>query len=303
MRVLVVAPEIDGLPRLASGSELTRLGDVAGVEVHPLTGPLVTQDRIQSRLRQGRFGALLWSGHGAGGRLLLPGGNEIEPRWLASELKRAGVTLAVLAVCESGKRAGGEGFSDVLPPAGVHLIAMSASISDTSAVDYDVALFHALASGEPVRAAHTIALEALKGRTDDLVQPQLFMSDAASAGDLAARGEALRQAMAAGHSDEALAIVQQCKTILGDIEQHIDGLDGRVKAIERRMNPPWQVRLWQALAGLVIAAAASLFFVYQTRELLFAPGVWFVGATFEATLLALAVLCWRMAIVTLERRT
>jgi hypothetical protein len=96
MRVLVVAPEIDGLPRLASGSELTRLGDVAGVEVHPLTGPLVTQDRIQSRLRQGRFGALLWSGHGAGGRLLLPGGNEIEPRWLASELKRAGVTLAVL---------------------------------------------------------------------------------------------------------------------------------------------------------------------------------------------------------------
>ena len=302
MRVLVVAPEIDGLPRLASGSELTRLGDVAGVEVHPLTGPLVTQERIQGRLRQGRFGALLWSGHGAGGRLLLPGGNEIEPRWLASELKRAGVTLAVLAVCESGQRADVEGFSDVLPPAGVHLVAMAASISDTSAVDYNVALFHALASGEPVRAAHTIALEALKGHASDRVQPQLFMSDAASAGDLAARGEALRQAMAAGHSDEALAIVQQCKTILGDIEQHIDGLDGRVKAIERRLNPPWQVRLWQAMAGLVVAAAASLFFVYQTRELLFAPGTWFVGATFEATLLALAVLCRRMATVTLERQ-
>lgn len=301
MKVLVIAPEIDGLPKLAQTSELTRLGDVSGIDVQPLIGPLVTQDRIQQRLRSGRYQVALWSGHGARGRLLLPGKAEVEPRWLASELKRSGVTLAVLAVCESGQRGNAEGFSDVLPPAGVHLIAMSASISDTSAVDYNVALFHALASGEPVRAAHVIALETLQGRAEDRVQPQLFMSDAASAGDLAARGEALREAMAAGKSDEALVIVQQCKSILGEIEQHIDGLDGRVKAIERRLNPPWQVRLWQAMAGLVLALAASLFFVFQTRELLFAPGTWFIGATFEFTLLALAVLCWRMAIVTLER--
>jgi len=301
MRVLVVAPEIESLPKLASGSELVRLGDVANVEVHPLTGPLVTQERIQARLRQGKFNALLWSGHGASGRLILAGRSEIEPRWLASELRRAGVTLAVLAVCESGQRTGSEGFSDVLPPTGIHLIAMTAAISDVSAVDYNVALFHALASGEPVRSAHQIALEALKGRTDDAVQPQLFMSDAASAGDLAERGEALKNAMAAGHNEEALVIVQQCKTILGEIEQHIDGLDGRVKQIERRLNPPWQVRLWQAMAGLVLAMAVSLFFVYQTRDLLFAPGTWLVGVAFELTLAALGVLCWRMATVTLER--
>jgi hypothetical protein len=299
MRVLVIAPEIDGLPRLAHASELTRLGDVPGLDVHPLTGPLVTQERIQQRLRGGRWGAVVWSGHGVGGRLLLPGNHEVEPRWLASELRRAGVTLLVLAVCESSQRRGGEGWSDVVPPAGIHLVAMSASISDMSAVDYDVALLHALASGDTIREAHMIGLEALKDRPEDRVQPQLWVSDAASAGNLAERGEALRAAMAAGHNDEAMVIVQQCKTILGEIEASIDGLDGRVQAIERRLNPPWQVRLWQALAALVIALAASLFFVFQTRELLFDP--WYVGVSFEATLLALALLCWRMAMVTLER--
>ena len=298
MKVLVVAPEIDGLPKLAQTSELTRLGDVPGIDVQPLIGPLVTQDRIQGRLRSGRYDVALWSGHGARGRLLLPGGAEVEPRWLASELRRSGVTLLVLAVCESTQRhLSAEGFSDVLPAAGVHLIAMTASIADVSAVDYDVAMLHALASGETLREAHRVGIEAIK--EPDISQPQLFMSDAASANDLAARSEALKQAMAAGQSDDALAIIHQCKTILGDLEEHYRALDDRVLAIERKISPPWQVRLWQGLAAFVVAVAASLFFVYQARELLFNP--WFVGVAFETTLLALALLCWRMAVVTLER--
>lgn len=299
MKILVIAPEIEGLPKLAHADELTRLGDVANLEVKTLAGRLVTQERIQQSLRGGRWQAVVWSGHGTGGRLLLPGNHEVEPRWLTSELRRAGVTLLVLAVCESSQRRGGEGWSDVVPPAGIHLVAMAASISDLSAVDYQVALLHALASGDSIREAHLIGLEALRDRPEDQVQPQLWVSTAASAADLAERGEALRAAMAAGQSDEALAIVQQCKTILGEIETSIDGLDGRVQAIERRLNPPWQVRLWQTMAALVVALGASLFFVFQTRELLFNP--WFVGVSFEATLIALALLCWRMAIVTLER--
>lgn len=301
MKVLVIAPEIDGLPKLAQTSELTRLGDVSGIDVQPLIGPLVTQDRIQQRLRSGRYQVALWSGHGLRGRLLLPGNAEVEPRWLASELKRSGVTLLILAVCKSSQRPGhsAEGFSDVLPAAGIHLVSMAAAIGDVSAIDYDVALLHALASGETLRDAHRVGIEAL--REPDISQPQLFMSDAASANDLAARSEALKDAMAAGQSDDALAIVHQCRTILGEIETNLGGLDGRVTAIERRINPPWQVRLWQGLAAFVVAVAASLFFVYQAREVLFDP--WYIGAAFETTLLALALLCWRMAIVTLERMT
>jgi hypothetical protein len=299
MKVLVIAPEIDGLPKLAHASELTRLGDVPGLDVQPLVGALVTRERIQQKLRGGRWQAVVWSGHGAGGRLLLPGGAEVEPRWLTSELRRAGVALLVLAVCDSGQRRGGEGWSDVVPPAGIHLIAMAASISDVSAVDYDVALLHALVSGDTIREAHLIGLEALRDKPEDQVQPQLWASIAASAGDLAERSEALKQAITAGQSDDALALIHQCKTILGELEDRYQALDDRVLAIERKITPPWQVRLWQGVAAFVIAVAASLFFVHQARELLFNP--WFVGVAFETTLLALAVLCWRMAVVTLER--
>lgn len=297
MRVLVIAPEVEGLPRLAQTSELTRLGDVDGIDVQPLTGPLVTQDRIQQRLRHGRFFAVLWSGHGAGGRLLLPGGQDVEPRWMASELKRAGVRLLVLAVCESGVRKGVEGWADVIPDAGIHLVAMSSNVSDVAAIDYDVALLHSLAAGDPVREAHRIGLEALSGQ--DIKQPQLFASEKASTEDLAGQMGKLRKAMANGRSEDALEIVHQCQAILGDIEVQLVGLSDRVRAIENRLDPPWQVRLWQTAAALVVLMAFSLFFVYQTRELLFNP--WYVGAAFETTLLALALVCWRMSVVTMER--
>lgn len=301
MKVLVIAPEIDGLPKLAQTSELTRLGDVPGIDVpQPLIGRLVTPERIQQRLRSGYWDAVVWPGHGHNGRLLMPDGRDIEPRWMASEMRRAKASLLVLSVCESGERRGVEGWSDVLPPAGIHLVAMTADISDTSAVDYDVALFHALACGDSIREAHRIGIEAIQDLPSK-TQPQLWVSEPASVNDLAARSEALKQAMAAGQSDDALAIVHQCKTILGEIETHLGGLDGRVTAIERRINPPWQVRFWQGLAAFVVAVAASLFFVYQVREVLFDP--WYIGAAFETTLLALALLCWRMAIVTLERMT
>lgn len=299
MQVLVIAPEIEGLPRLAQTSELTRLGDVSGLVVHPLTGPLVTPERIQQRLRGQRYDVALWSGHGKAGRLLLPNNREVEPRWLASELKQSGVTVLVLSVCDSSQRhiVNMDGFSDAIPSAGIHLVAMPAAIGDKSAVDYDVALLHALAGGETIRDAHRIGLDALNEQED--AQPQLFMSDTANVNDLARRMDQLRSAMHNGRSEDALSIIQQCKTILGDLEDHYKDLDDRVAIIEHKLNPPWQVRLWQAASATVILVAMSLLFIYQARELLFTP--WYVGASFEIILLALAVMCWRMATVTLEK--
>jgi len=176
LRVLAIAPEIDTLPRLAQASEMTRLGDASTVDVDPLIGPLVTQERIQSRLRNNSYEVVLWSGHGHNGRLLLPGGKEVEPRWLASEVNRSGARLVVLAVCDSAQRKGFEGFADVLPASGISVVAMISDVGDTAAIDYDVALLHALANEENLREAHRIGLEAIKN-VSDRIQPQLFMAD------------------------------------------------------------------------------------------------------------------------------
>lgn len=285
LRVLVVSPEYPTLPTLAQASELTRLGDVAGVDTETIIGPLVTADRIQQRLRRARFDVVLWSGHGAGGRLLLPGGAEVEPRWLASEVKRAGAWLVILAVCDSAQRRGLEGFADVLPAAGVNVIAMMIDVSDKSAVAYDVAMLHALANGDNLREAHRIGIEAIHERPDANA-PQLFPADRIPA------DFDVQAAMANGRNDDALEIVRA-------MEAQLAGHERRITAIERRHRPPWQVRFWQGLALAVVALTALLFAVHETRTLFF-PTVQ-AGALLTAMALALAGSAWRMADVTLER--
>lgn len=302
MKVLVIAPEIDGLPKLAQTSELTRLGDVEGLSVpEPLTGPLVIQDRVQTRLRRGGYDVVLWSGHGKGGRLLLPGGKDVEPHWLASEVKGSGATLVILSVCDSGQRVGYEGFADVLPAEGIRLVAMATGISDTAAVDYDVALLHALVGGESLRAAHRIGLAAI-GVSDqsDRAAPQLFMPDSRSAvSELGAQVQKLQNALSSEHPQEALRIIQECHATLNDLEAQYTDLRSRVWSIERQLDPPWQVWFWRWCAALVLFFGASLFFIFQTRAVLFDP--WWMGTMFEAVLILMAVLCLRMGAVTMER--
>lgn len=297
IRVLAIAPEIEGLPRLAQSSELTRLGDVSSIDIDPLAGPLVTLERVQNRLRGNNYDVIVWTGHGRDGRLLLPGGKEVEPRWLASEVHRSGAYLVILSVCDSAQRKGYEGFADVLPAAGINMIGMASEVADTTAVDYDVALLHALANGDSLREAHRIGLEAIKGAGRE--KPQLFMADNRATADLGAQVKRLQEAVAAGHPQEALEIINQCSATLASLKEHYEGLDGRVRAIERRLDPPWQVVFWRFCATAVLLFGASLFFIYQSRALLFSP--WWMGTTFEVVLVALAVLCWRMGDVTLER--
>lgn len=290
LRVLVIAPQIENMPALAQTTELTRLGDVRGIDIETIIGPPATLDRIQQRLRRAEIDVVLWSGHGGDGRLLLPGGAEIEPRSLASEVKRAGAWLVILAVCDSAKNRGLEGFTDTLPAAGVNVVAMMTDVSDKSAVAYDVAMLHALANGENLREAHRIGKEAI-GRRPDANAPQLFPADRIVA-DLDAQVERLQAAMANGRNDDALEIVRA-------MEAQLTGHERRITAIERRHRPPWQVRFWQGLALAVVALTALLFAVHETRTLFF-PTVQ-AGALLTAMALALAGSAWRMADVTLER--
>ena len=117
MKILVVAPEVAGLPRLAVWDEMARIGDVASVTMEVLGGGGVTRERVMSRLRRAPCDIVLWIGHGVGGNLFTAQG-EIEPHWLATELKRASVWLLVLSVCDSAQRAEWEGFADLVPAAG-----------------------------------------------------------------------------------------------------------------------------------------------------------------------------------------
>ena len=290
IRVLIVAPEIPDLPRLAQVNELTRLADVPGISRNTLIGPLVTEQRIQSQLRNNAWDVLLWSGHGADGRLLLPDGTTIEPRWLASEVRRAGVRTVVLAVCDSAQRRGMEGFADVLPASGVNVIAMAVAVSDVAAVDYDVALLHALANGETVREAHRIGVEAIMG-TPDAGKPQLFMADNTT-GALRDQVARIDASITNGDNAEALALARQ---FVAGLEDH----EARIKVLERIHNPPPTVRAFQAAAVLSFMLALLLLVISDTREVIYRP-LW-VGAIIDVALLGWAMLFWRFAIATRER--
>lgn len=182
LTALVIAPEVAGLPPLAQAAELTRIGDDPNIDVPaPLIGREVTQDRIINRLSVRRFDAVLWAGHGLPGRLALSDGNFVDPRWLASQLRRAGVELLILSVCQSAQRPEASslalGFSDVIPASGVSLIAMTVDVSDRVAVEYDVALIKALANGDSLRRAHEVGLEVISQHGSIVQSPQLFMAD------------------------------------------------------------------------------------------------------------------------------
>lgn len=178
--VLLVGPEVAGLPALRVTSELLRVGDLREVALTALVGPEVTLARLLDRLERGRCEVLLWSGHGTPAALLLSGGGSVRPQWLAGQLAERGVRLAVLAACESGVRPETAelslGFQDVLPAAGVSLVAMRSEISDQAAIEYDVALLQSLAAGATIRAAHVAGLEAA-ALAGSAAAPQLFAGD------------------------------------------------------------------------------------------------------------------------------
>ena len=297
LRVLLIAPEIPRLPRLAQTSELTRIGDVPGVSVTSVIGTLVTSLRIQSQLRRGTFDVLLWSGHGTDGHLLLPDGTDVEPRWLASEVRQAAIKTVVLAVCDSAHRRGLEGFVDVLPAAGINCIGMSIEVADTAAVAYDVALLHALAGGETLREAHRIGIEAIGGRAD-MTAPQLYPADNTSA-SLREQVATIQERVTSGDNAEALDLARKFVTELEAVQRDVKSNTQRITFLERRANPPWQTRAWRLASTLMLIIAVVLLVMTETREIIYRP-LW-VGGIIDAALVVSAVLLWQFGELTRER--
>lgn len=161
IRVLAITATVKDLPILATSEELARIGDVAGVSLRTLTD--ATKQRVAHRLSQETFEAALLIAHGVPGYVLLNDG-PLEPQWLAAQLASRQVGLAIIATCLSSYRPESNhataGFADLLPAAGIDTITMMTEVSDRAALEYDVALFQALASGSPLRMAHQVGMAA-----------------------------------------------------------------------------------------------------------------------------------------------
>lgn len=309
--VLAIAPIVAGLPALSTAAELARIGDLPGVQLAQLTGP-VTKQRIIDRLGRSRYDAVLWTGHGTPGHLVIDG-DTVDPRWLAVQLKQAKVGLVILTACQSGTRpAVGEfvaSFADVIPPAGVPAIVMMIDVEDRSAIEYDVALFQALAAGETVRRAHEVGIEAIAHCATMTQAPMLIPADRVGNGDFVT----LQQHV--GDLGKALAAndLQTAHKLIGDTVAALDRIDGRITGIEhtvsrhgarldtieRKINPPWNVTAWRALAafvllfGIVMGASqrAVLFELYP-----------FTGIVLEGVLLFAAAACLLLANASLKER-
>ena len=182
LSVLLIGPEIAGMPALQVQTELLRIGDIPGVNLVPLVGKDVTLARLLDRLDRQRYDVLLWSGHGTASVLMLSD-CVVSPYALAVQVVRHGISLVVLSACNSAMRpeapALSLGFQDVLPSHGITMVAMAQDVPDLVAVEYDVAFVRALEAGATVREAHSAGLEAA-ALAGNAAAPQLFVADSTS---------------------------------------------------------------------------------------------------------------------------
>jgi len=312
--VLAIAPVIPNLPALSVLEEVARISDVHNVSLTQLSGP-VTKDRILDRLGRSHYDAVLWTGHSQPGYLMLSDGDRVDPRWLATQLCRKGIKMVVLSACWSAARQDVSGFvasfADVLPASGIHSILMMIEIEDRAAIEYDVALFQSLAAGERLRKAHEVGLEAIS-RFPGMVQvPMLIPAD----GEISASISTLKQKVEQIDDQLLLQHPEQARKLISEMTDTLQGLDNkiantyqlatdtaeRVTQLEMQVNLPRSVLLWRSLAALVVLLGFTLFFVKDTRDVLFTPYPWFgVGA--EMVIMLWAACLWWLGQVTQKNR-
>lgn len=307
--MLAIAPTVTGLPALSTTAELARIGDLPGVQLAQLTGP-VTKQRIIDRLGRSRYDAVLWTGHGTPGHLVIEG-DTVDPRWLAVQLKQAKIGLVVLAACESGTRPAINefvaSFADVLPPAGVSAIVMMIDVTDTAAIEYDVALFQALASGATVRTAHETGIETIAHSPAMAQAPMLIPADRAN-GDFAtlqANVGDLGKALAANDTEQAHRLIADTVAALDRIDRRIVGIEHtvtdhtkRIVAIERHIHPPWIVSVLRA-AALFTVLFAAIVAVWQFPVFMLYPVIAIIS---EGALISLAAATLFFANAKLQER-
>lgn len=303
LNVLVIAPQVNALPRLAVWDEVGRLGDLENVKTEILSGTIATRERIAARIEKRKdTDIILWIGHGAQGQLLVTGGG-VEPNWLAAQV--TGMKLVILSVCDSAQRQGYEGYADTIPAAVVNLIAMSISVSDKAAMDYDLAVLGEIARGASVREAHRIGVERIKN-SPDAIAPQLYPADSITA-QLHEQVDALETAITNG---DAASVVAQVRAIAKNIDSiqrdylatrhDIQTLSERVTKIEHIVKPSMAVQLYRASALVMIVFAIILFVSGDVRDLL-AVNVFPTFYLIAGILVVSGVFAFRIARLTAER--
>lgn len=312
--VLAIAPIVPNLPALSVLDEIARIADVHNVSLTQLTGP-VTKDRIMDRLGRAHYDAVLWTGHGAPGHLMLSDGDRVDPRWLSSQLQRKGIKLVVLSACWSAARQDVAGFvasfADVLPASGINSILMMIDVADKAAIEYDVALFQSLAAGERLRKAHEVGLETIS-RFPGMVQaPMLIPADGeitASISTLKQKVDQIDDQLLQQHPEQARRLISEMTDTLHDLDGKIANTyqlatetADRVSQLEMQINPPKAVLVWRGLATVVVFLGLTLFFVKDTRDVLFSPYPWFgIGA--EVVIFLWAACLWWLGEVTHRNR-
>jgi hypothetical protein len=163
LRALQIAPEAPGQERLAWVDELTQISEIEGVRLAVCGGARATRSAIAARLGSAAPGGaawdvVLWSGHGAPGRLLAADG-PVSAEWLACMLRRNPPGVVILNACYSGQRDESlHSLAESLSQSSITCVGMWVGVEDRVAVVYGVEFMRAYASGRSVAVAHRVAV-------------------------------------------------------------------------------------------------------------------------------------------------
>lgn len=138
----------------------------------------------------------------------------------------------------------------------------------------------------------------------DAANSELMALDKRGNGDLhllQQKVNELGRVLVSDRPEDAHAIINECAAALARMDARVMGLEGRVAAIEHRIDPPLVVTMWRAFAVLVLFFGGTLFWVKESREVLFGLYPW-AGATLEMVLVLLVIVCLLMANAKLQER-
>lgn len=203
IRVLLIAPEAPGQVLLPWAVELAQVSELVGVQVTVCGGRSATRSTIAARLGA-YWDVVLWSGHGAPGRLLAADG-PVSAEWLACMMRQFPPGVVLLSACFSGSRDDTlHSLAETLSHSSITCVGMWCGVEDRAAVVYDVEFLRAYASGRSVALAHRVAVA------------QVAMEYPGMAG--------------------AAFLLPGLVNGYGKIEARLGGIEGRLAALERKLD-------------------------------------------------------------------
>ena len=174
MKVLFIAPEVEGLPKLDTWSEIDQIGDMPGVTLDVLVGKNVTRDRVAARLKES-YEVLIFAGHGSPGLFAVRGGH-LTGRWMAQYVASASPDVVLLSSCNSAGHSARTltSLAEEINRAGFSVIAMPTAVDDNGAAVYDIEFVRAFSNGADLRKAHDIAQEQMETLTNSRQIPAFY---------------------------------------------------------------------------------------------------------------------------------